>query len=193
MQRLYRQEFSSYLTGNTLRLRYRAQPVNAVWGNSRCLLWESYGTHKYTVGAECRMRSFSVLNRVLRILKIVIESVNITVFWDVMPCGLVDTQRTKDPAEGCWPYTRLHSVTSRKKTVIFIFTAVRIFLSGLFCVAVKCLDYTGSNGGMMNWRGSGRKRSWPDWGPIPIYASRGWVCITCDLAEIRTGTSRIRV
>jgi hypothetical protein len=30
--------FSAYLTGNTLRLRYRAQPVNAVWGNSRCLL-----------------------------------------------------------------------------------------------------------------------------------------------------------
>jgi hypothetical protein len=30
--------FSSYLTGNTLRLRYKAQPVNAVWGNSRCLL-----------------------------------------------------------------------------------------------------------------------------------------------------------
>jgi hypothetical protein len=27
-----------YLTGNTLRHRYRAQPVNAVWGNSRCLL-----------------------------------------------------------------------------------------------------------------------------------------------------------
>jgi hypothetical protein len=25
-------------TGNTLRLRYRAQPINAVWGNSRCLL-----------------------------------------------------------------------------------------------------------------------------------------------------------
>jgi hypothetical protein len=25
-------------TGNTLRLRYRAQPVNALWGNSRCLL-----------------------------------------------------------------------------------------------------------------------------------------------------------
>jgi hypothetical protein len=32
--------FSPYLTGHTLRLRYRAQPVNAVWGNSRCLLWE---------------------------------------------------------------------------------------------------------------------------------------------------------
>jgi hypothetical protein len=25
-------------SGNTLRLRYRAQPVNAVCGNSRCLL-----------------------------------------------------------------------------------------------------------------------------------------------------------
>jgi hypothetical protein len=31
-------KFSSYLTGNTLRLHYKAQPVNAVWGNSRCLL-----------------------------------------------------------------------------------------------------------------------------------------------------------
>jgi hypothetical protein len=31
-------KFSSYLTGNTLRLRYKAQPVNGVWGNSRCLL-----------------------------------------------------------------------------------------------------------------------------------------------------------
>jgi predicted RNA-binding protein len=31
-------KLSSYLTGNTLLLRYKAQPVNAVWGNSRCLL-----------------------------------------------------------------------------------------------------------------------------------------------------------
>jgi hypothetical protein len=30
--------FSPYLTGNTSRLHYRAQPVNAVCGNSRCLL-----------------------------------------------------------------------------------------------------------------------------------------------------------
>jgi hypothetical protein len=30
--------FSPYLTGNTLHLYYKAQPVNAVWGNSRCLL-----------------------------------------------------------------------------------------------------------------------------------------------------------
>jgi hypothetical protein len=47
------QEFSSYLTGNTLRLHYKAHPVNGVWGNSHCLLWEPYGTHKYTVWAEC--------------------------------------------------------------------------------------------------------------------------------------------
>jgi hypothetical protein len=31
-------KLSSYLTGNTLLLRYKAQPVNAVWGNSHCLL-----------------------------------------------------------------------------------------------------------------------------------------------------------
>jgi hypothetical protein len=31
-------KYSPYLTGNTLRLRYRTQPVNAVWENSRCLL-----------------------------------------------------------------------------------------------------------------------------------------------------------
>jgi hypothetical protein len=50
-------KFSSYLTGNTLRLRYKAQPVNAVYGNSRCLLRKSYGTHKYTLWKE-----FKVLN-----------------------------------------------------------------------------------------------------------------------------------
>jgi hypothetical protein len=27
---------------------YRDQPVKAVWGNSRCLLWEPYGTHRYS-------------------------------------------------------------------------------------------------------------------------------------------------
>jgi hypothetical protein len=31
---------SSYLTGNILLLRDKAQPVNAVWRKSRCLLWE---------------------------------------------------------------------------------------------------------------------------------------------------------
>jgi hypothetical protein len=29
---------SMYLAGNTSRLRYRAQPVIAVWGKNRCLL-----------------------------------------------------------------------------------------------------------------------------------------------------------
>jgi hypothetical protein len=53
--------FSPYLTGNTLRLRYRAQPVNAVWGNSRCLLWEPYGTlcghfSPYLTGNTLRLR-----------------------------------------------------------------------------------------------------------------------------------------
>jgi hypothetical protein len=42
---------SPYLTGNTSCLRYRAQTVNAVCRNSRCLLWEPYGTHRYTVWA----------------------------------------------------------------------------------------------------------------------------------------------
>jgi hypothetical protein len=46
---------SSYLTGNTLRLHHKAQPVNAVWGNSHWLVWEPYGTHRYTVWAECRV------------------------------------------------------------------------------------------------------------------------------------------
>jgi hypothetical protein len=39
-------------TRNTLPLHYREHPVNAVWGNSRCLLWEPYGKHRYTVWAE---------------------------------------------------------------------------------------------------------------------------------------------
>jgi hypothetical protein len=38
---------SPYFTGNTSRLHYKAQPVNAVWWNSRRLLWEPYGTHRY--------------------------------------------------------------------------------------------------------------------------------------------------
>jgi hypothetical protein len=37
--------YSPYLTGNTLSLRYKAQPVNAVWGNSRCLLGTYCGNH----------------------------------------------------------------------------------------------------------------------------------------------------
>jgi hypothetical protein len=46
---------SPYLTGNTLRLHYKAQPVNAVWGNNHCLFSGPYGTHRYSVWAECRV------------------------------------------------------------------------------------------------------------------------------------------
>jgi hypothetical protein len=42
---------SPYLTGNTSRLRYRAQPVNAVWRNSRCLLCENHTEHTDTLWA----------------------------------------------------------------------------------------------------------------------------------------------
>jgi hypothetical protein len=45
---------SPYLTGNTLPLHYRDQPVNAVWGNSRCLLWDPYGTHIHCLGTSVR-------------------------------------------------------------------------------------------------------------------------------------------
>jgi hypothetical protein len=48
-------ELSSYLKGNTLRLRKKAQPVNAVQENSRCLLWEPHGTHRYALWAERRV------------------------------------------------------------------------------------------------------------------------------------------
>jgi hypothetical protein len=52
-----------YLTGNTSRLHYKAQQINAVWGNSHCLLWEPYETHKYTVG-----RMQSILKQVVHIV-----------------------------------------------------------------------------------------------------------------------------
>jgi hypothetical protein len=45
---------SLYHTGNPLLLQYKAQPVNAHWRSSRCLLWETYGTHRYNLWAECR-------------------------------------------------------------------------------------------------------------------------------------------
>jgi hypothetical protein len=41
-------------TRETLHIHNNGQPVNAVGGNSRCLLWEPYGTHEYIVWAECR-------------------------------------------------------------------------------------------------------------------------------------------
>jgi hypothetical protein len=38
---------------------YKAQPANTVWGNSHCLLWESYRTHRYSsylLGNTLRLR-----------------------------------------------------------------------------------------------------------------------------------------
>jgi hypothetical protein len=41
-------KFSSYLTGNTLRHHYKAQPVNAVWGNSHGF-FENHTEHTDTL------------------------------------------------------------------------------------------------------------------------------------------------
>jgi hypothetical protein len=63
------QEFSPYLTGNKLRLHYKAQMVISVRGNSRCLLWEPYGIQKYTMRAEStvyvKFKQVSAVNRVI--------------------------------------------------------------------------------------------------------------------------------
>jgi hypothetical protein len=48
-----------------LSLRYKAQPVNIVSGNSRCLLWEPYGTQIHSVG---RMQTLNVLKQVVHIV-----------------------------------------------------------------------------------------------------------------------------
>jgi thioredoxin-related protein len=63
-------ESCPYLTGNTLCLHYRAQPVNAVWGKNRCLLRAPDGTHRYTAWAvrtaqETRYVSTTEFNRLM--------------------------------------------------------------------------------------------------------------------------------
>jgi hypothetical protein len=40
--KIYIYKFGSYLTGNTLSLRCKDQPVNDVCENKGCLLWEPY-------------------------------------------------------------------------------------------------------------------------------------------------------
>jgi hypothetical protein len=49
------QKFSSYLTGNILRLHYRNQPVKDVHENIRCLLPELYETHIHILCGELRV------------------------------------------------------------------------------------------------------------------------------------------
>ena len=44
-------ECRTYRAVNTLRLRYKNQPVNAVQWNNRCLFSDPHKTHKYTVNA----------------------------------------------------------------------------------------------------------------------------------------------
>jgi hypothetical protein len=46
-------EYSSYLTGNIVSTTKPSRLI--CWANSRCLLWEPHGTHKYSVSAECRV------------------------------------------------------------------------------------------------------------------------------------------
>jgi hypothetical protein len=71
------QKFSLYLTGNTLRLHYKAQPVNAVWGNSRCLLLRTIlNTQIHCVG---RLQSSIMLKQVvyIRVVTAMLWRVNI--------------------------------------------------------------------------------------------------------------------
>jgi hypothetical protein len=61
--------FSSYLTGNTLLLRYKDQPVNAVQGNNLCLFREAYEIRKCSLwGKNCRI--ILILKRMVHILTI---------------------------------------------------------------------------------------------------------------------------
>jgi hypothetical protein len=90
-------QIQSYLTGNTLRHRYKYQPVNVIQGNSRCLLREPYGTHRCTV-----VVSYSAMWH--------------RAFWsrkNLLPTSSVLEHRGSTfPRNGGTPVTNTHGVTS---------------------------------------------------------------------------------
>jgi hypothetical protein len=79
---------SPYLTGNTSRLRYRVQPVNAVWGKSLCCenctdhtdtLWAvrtSQETHRCTVGSvqSCNMLKQGVHRELISLTQLMVQN-----------------------------------------------------------------------------------------------------------------------
>jgi hypothetical protein len=56
------EDLSPYRAVNTLRLGYNRKSVNNIYGNNRCLFWDPYQAHKYSVG---RMWNFCLTNRML--------------------------------------------------------------------------------------------------------------------------------
>ena len=45
--------FSSYRAVNIFRPGYESKSVRALYWSKRCLLWDKYRTHRYTLVAEC--------------------------------------------------------------------------------------------------------------------------------------------
>lgn len=53
------QKLSLYLTENTLYVYDKEQTINAVQGDSCCLLWKWYEMHKYILQAKYRAAYYS--------------------------------------------------------------------------------------------------------------------------------------
>lgn len=61
---IIRRNFSSCTTENTLRLYYNNQCFNAAYISKRCLFWNSYEIHQYSVA---KMKSLLMLMRVIHV------------------------------------------------------------------------------------------------------------------------------